>query len=167
LRRLLLRFPRLFVRLFTPDDRELGELGEEVAARHLARHGWRILARRLRTRSGEADLVVRSGDLLAVVEVKTARSHPIPRPRGARLEASVGMRWRPGGRCDSKRIARLRAVAREIAAARTPGVGGGGPLARPRVDLVEVWLAEPGRKFRILHHPDLGDPVPGRGLLRP
>lgn len=158
MRRLLLRFPRVFVRLFDPDDHELGALGEEVAARYLARRGWRIVARRLRTRSGEADLVARSGELLIVVEVKAGRSHPIPRPRGARLPDHLGLRWRPGRRCDARRLDRLRAVGREI---------GASPRARPRVDLIEVWLAEPGRKFRILHHPDLQDPVPGRGLLRP
>jgi Uncharacterised protein family UPF0102 len=155
LRRLLLRFPRLFVRLYAPDDRELGELGEEVASRHLARLGWTILARRLRTRSGEADLVARSGDRLIVVEVKTGRSQPIPRPRGERLPDRVGLRWRPGGRCDARRLARLRAVGREVGRE----IGPSSP-ARPRVDLIEVWLAEPGRKFRILHHPDLADPVP-------
>jgi putative endonuclease len=148
LRRLLLRFPRLFVRLFEPDDRELGELGEEVAARHLRRLGWRILARRLRTRNGEADLVARREGVVAIVEVKTARSHPIPRPRGVALPESVLLRWRPGARCDARRLRRLRTVGQGIA----PG--------RVRVDLIEVWLAEPGRKFRILHHADLQEPVP-------
>lgn len=159
MRRLLLRFPRLFVRLYAPDDRELGELGEEVAARHLARLGWTILARRLRTRAGEADLVARSGDLLVVVEVKTGRSHSIPRPRGARLPDRLGLRWRPGKRCDARRLARLRAVGREVGRELGGEIGPSSP-ARPRVDLIEVWLAEPGRKFRILHHPDLVDPVP-------
>ena len=50
LRRALLRFPRLFLQLCEPDDGELGLLGEAIAADHLARHGWRILRRRLRTR---------------------------------------------------------------------------------------------------------------------
>jgi hypothetical protein len=159
-RRILLRTPRLFVRLFSPDDRELGELGEEVAARHLARRGWTILARRLRTKSGEADLVARSLDALAVVEVKTGRSNPIPRPRGADLPESVSLRWRPGARCDARRLARLRTVGREIAAAQPfRSRSGTGPIL-PRVDLIEVWLAEPGRRFRILHHEDLRRPLP-------
>ncbi len=159
-RRLLLRSPRLFVRLFSPDDRELGELGEEVAARHLARRGWKILARRLRTKRGEADLVARSRDGLAVVEVKTGRVRPIPRPRGMELPESVAMRWRPGARCDARRLARLRAVGKEIAAAPKfrARSGRGGFLAR--VDLIEVWLAEPGGTFRILHHEDLRKPLP-------
>jgi len=148
LRRLLRRAPRLFVLLYSPDDRELGELGEEVAASHLARRGWRILARRWRTRRGEADLVARRGDALAVVEVKTGRWTALPRPRGAELPEGALFRWRPGFRCDAARIARLRAVGRELAGRRPA-----------RVDLVEVWLSASGRSFRILHHEDLRAPL--------
>lgn len=160
LRRALLRWPGLFVQLFSPDDRELGHLGEEVAARHLARRGFRILARRLRTRRGEADLVARSRDVLAVVEVKAGRSFTVPRPRGARLPDGALLRWRPGARCDARRLARLRAVLREVASAHAfrsrPGAGD----PRPRVDLVEVWLEEAPRRFRVLHHEGLEEPLP-------
>ena len=149
IRRRLLRFPRLFVALFEPDDIELGALGEEVAASHYLRNGWRILARRLRTRSGEADLVARRGSILAVVEVKTARAHllprPLPRPAGRPLPADLGLRWRPGFRCDAKRLARLQRVARELAAS--------------RVDLVEIFLDPGPRRFRLLHHEDLRRPL--------
>ena len=149
IRRRLLRFPRLFVALFEPDDSELGALGEEVAASHYLRNGWRILARRLRTRSGEADLVARRGSILAVVEVKTARAHllprPLPRPAGRELPADLGLRWRPGFRCDAKRLARLQRVARELAAS--------------RVDLVEIFLDPGPRRFRLLHHEDLRRPL--------
>lgn len=146
LRRTLRRFPRLFVALLEPDDADLGELGEEVAARHLARSGWRILARRLRTRSGEADLVVSRGATLAVVEVKTARVSHVPKPSGRTLSPNLELRWRPGYRCDARRLARLRRVAREF-----PGNG--------RVDLVEVLLEGRPRRFRVLHHEDLREPL--------
>ena len=53
-RRFLLRWPGLFIRVFVPDDTELGELGEEVAARVLRRRGYRILARRVRTAPGDS-----------------------------------------------------------------------------------------------------------------
>lgn len=153
LRRALLRFPRLFVALFEPDDGELGALGEEIAALHFARDGWRILARRLRTRSGEADLVARRGATLAVVEVKTGRTLPVPRPAGRTLPADLGLRWRPGYRCDARRLARLRRVAREILAAEPSSPG------ESRVDLIEVLLEERPRRFRVLHHPDLREPL--------
>ena len=159
LRRFLLRAPRLFVTLWAPDDRELGELGEEIAARHLASRGWRILGRRVRTRAGEADLVVRSGRVLAVVEVKTGRAAPIPRPRGAVLPERFVLRWRPGARCDAPRISRLRAVGREIGADPQFSRHLPGRPARARVDLIEVLLEGPRRRFRVLHHEDLREPL--------
>lgn len=54
----------------------LGPRGEKRAARHLRTAGYRIIARNLRTRHGELDLVARSPDrrLLVVVEVKAGRA---------------------------------------------------------------------------------------------
>ena len=50
-----------------------GHLAEALAAWMLRLKGYRILARRHRTRLGEIDLVVKKGDVIAFVEVK-ARS---------------------------------------------------------------------------------------------
>jgi len=60
---------------------ELGTRGEELAASHLRRRGWRILERNWRFHHREIDLVARRGNLVAFVEVK-ARSgrllgHPL------------------------------------------------------------------------------------------
>jgi hypothetical protein len=153
-RRWLLRWPNLFVRVFVPDDRELGRLGEEVAACSLVRGGYRIEARGLRTREGEADLVVSTRSVRAVVEVKTARAQPVPRPKGSRFGGSriapLDLRWRPGFRCDARRIRRLRSLCRSLRA--------------DRVDLVEVFFLEASRRFRVLHHEDVRRPLTGRGL---
>jgi putative endonuclease len=48
----------------------LGHRGERLAAWALRLKGFRILARRYRTPSGEIDLIARRGDLVAIVEVK-------------------------------------------------------------------------------------------------
>lgn len=53
---------------------ELGRRGEDVAARHLGRSGWRILARNFRLGHKEIDIVARRGRLVAFVEVKTRRN---------------------------------------------------------------------------------------------
>jgi putative endonuclease len=52
-------------------SRALGALGERLAAEHLERRGWTILARNARLAGGEIDLVARERDTLVFVEVKT------------------------------------------------------------------------------------------------
>lgn len=47
-----------------------GRRGETLAAWYLRLKGWRIIARRVKTRRGEIDLVARRGRLVAFVEVK-------------------------------------------------------------------------------------------------
>ena len=47
-----------------------GHRGEWLAAVDLMFKGYRILARRYRTRLGEIDLIARRGDVIAIVEVK-------------------------------------------------------------------------------------------------
>jgi putative endonuclease len=54
-------------------NRWLGDRGERVAARYLRRHGLRIILRGYQTPRGEIDLIVRDGDTLVFVEVKTRR----------------------------------------------------------------------------------------------
>ena len=49
----------------------LGQSGENLACRELARRGYEILARRYRTRAGEIDIVARQAGVLVFVEVKT------------------------------------------------------------------------------------------------
>ncbi|GAB2974351.1 YraN family protein [Frigoribacterium salinisoli] len=55
------------------DTRELGRRGESWAADWLTERGMRILDANWRCPRGEIDLVVRDGDELVVVEVKTRR----------------------------------------------------------------------------------------------
>jgi putative endonuclease len=52
----------------------VGLRGEEIASRHLEDLGYRILARRYRSRHGELDLVADDGGTLVFVEVKTRRT---------------------------------------------------------------------------------------------
>ena len=64
--------------------RRLGRIGEQLAARHLQRLGYRVLARNHRTRFGELDLVVYDERVLVFVEVKTRRA---PAGAGGPFEA--------------------------------------------------------------------------------
>jgi putative endonuclease len=49
----------------------LGKTGEELAAQHLQRLGYEVLARNHRTRFGELDIVASDGESIVFVEVKT------------------------------------------------------------------------------------------------
>jgi putative endonuclease len=56
----------------------LGRLGEDAAAAHMERLGYRIVARNHRTRHGELDLVCFADGVLVFVEVKTRRGRGQP-----------------------------------------------------------------------------------------
>ena len=59
----------------SPDLRHtLGEAGERLAAEHLQRLGYRVVARNHRTRFGELDVVALDGQTLVFCEVKTRRA---------------------------------------------------------------------------------------------
>jgi putative endonuclease len=57
--------------------RARGQLGEELACRHLTARGYRILARNLRCGRHEIDILAMDGDTLCFVEVRlrTAAAH--------------------------------------------------------------------------------------------
>ena len=62
----------------------LGRWGEDRAARHLKKLGWKVLRRNFRAPGGgEVDLVCRDRDTLVFAEVKTRRSEEMGRPLDA------------------------------------------------------------------------------------
>lgn len=71
----------------------LGLAGERLAERELERIGLRVIARNVRTRIGEIDLVCRDGAAYVFIEVKTRRAgsfvsalEAVDRRKAARLE---------------------------------------------------------------------------------
>jgi putative endonuclease len=63
---------------------ERGNRGEKLAARFLRKHGYKILYRNFRGRTGgEIDIVCRDGDTLVFVEVKTRTREDFGRPLDA------------------------------------------------------------------------------------
>jgi putative endonuclease len=63
--------------------RALGTAGEDAAAAWLESHGYQILARNVRTRYGEIDVVARQGALMVFVEVKSRTSDRFGHPADA------------------------------------------------------------------------------------
>lgn len=57
------------------DGRKIfGGSGEKLAAAHLRKNGYEIIALNWRCRLGEIDLIAKCGDALVICEVKTRRS---------------------------------------------------------------------------------------------
>ena len=71
-----------------------GRRGETYAAAWLERRGWEVLARRVKTKAGEVDLVARRPGLVAFIEVKVRKTeaeldHAIDEHRLSRVAAAA------------------------------------------------------------------------------
>ncbi len=119
--------------------RALGGLGEDLAAEHLGRLGFRVIARNVRTRNGEIDLIACDGSTLVFVEVKTRRGGPGARRVRPDCEPLAGLRPR-----QRNRIRRL-AVAWLSEKRDRPRVG------TIRFDAVGVTVDTRGRLLRLEH----------------
>jgi putative endonuclease len=65
-----------------PDTRRaLGQLGEDIAVRHLQRLGYTVLQRNYRCPHGEVDIIARDQDRLAFVEVRARRGTAFGTPK--------------------------------------------------------------------------------------
>ena len=62
-------------------SREIGRMGEALAADLLRRRGYQVIGNQYRCRFGEIDLIVRKRGLLCFVEVKTRANVAVGLPR--------------------------------------------------------------------------------------
>ena len=63
------------------DHNELGHTGEEIAVEYLANKGYEILATNWRHKQKEIDIIVRDGDYLVIVEVRTRTTEMWEHPK--------------------------------------------------------------------------------------
>ena len=121
--------------------RDRGEIGEEIAARHLEQHGYRVIERNFRTARGELDLIAADSSSIVFCEVKTrvARGRAGP-ARGIDAIGHVKRR-------------RLRALAGQWLHARPAG-SGRPARARLRFDAIGVTLSPTGALIALEHVPD-------------
>jgi putative endonuclease len=125
----------------TDARRTRGALGEQIAERHLAEHGYEIVERNFRTRYGELDLVAADDRCIVFCEVKTRISRGTAGP--ARGIDAIG---------HSKRR-RVRALAGQWLRSRPPG-SGRPHRDRLRFDAIGVTLSPTGALVAIEHVPD-------------
>lgn len=64
--------------------KEIGALGEKVAAEYLRRHGFSIRDRNVARKTGELDLIAEKGNTLHFVEVKTVLADEFPEEKSRR-----------------------------------------------------------------------------------
>ena len=65
--------------LSTKSRKEIGAIGEKVAAEYLTRYGFAIVDRNVLRKTGELDLVAKKGESLHFVEVKTNLVEEFPK----------------------------------------------------------------------------------------
>jgi putative endonuclease len=109
----------------------LGDAGEQLARRRLEQLGYEFISANWRCREGELDLVMRDGDVVVFVEVKTRRGESL----GSAEEAVT-----------ASKVARLFRAAEAFLATRPDFAD-----AFWRVDLVAINLARSGAVSRITH----------------
>ncbi len=110
--------------------RKLGDVGEQIAVERLSRDGLRVIARNVRTPSGEIDIVAEDADELVFIEVRTRR--------GASGEAAESV--------TAVKLARMWQCAQEYCEQE------GRELDNARVDLVTVDLGRGGRGPTMVAH---------------
>ena len=120
--------------------RALGRRGEDLAARHLIGLGYSVLARNVRTRHGEIDLIVFDGSALAFVEVKTHRVHAVAGPRRSHQQPLAWLRERQRARLRRLAVAWLSDQKRIRPSARTI-----------RFDAIGIAVDRSDRLLRIDH----------------
>jgi putative endonuclease len=120
--------------------RSLGRRGEDLAADHLRRLGFTVLARNVRTRAGEIDLIAFGEGAIVFTEVKTLRAGAPGAPAGADRQPLLWLRHRQ------------RARIRRLAAAWLSDREGARPAARTiRFDAIGVTVDAGGRLVRLEH----------------
>ncbi len=130
--------------------REIGKLGEKLAARYLRRRLWAIPAKNFRHGRCEIDLVGFRFGILVFFEVKTRTGDAFGAPADA---------------VDAKKIRNLRYAGSALRfinqkngclPIKRLGITRYKHVRKDRIDVIEVFLTREGKLLRINHKKDLG-----------
>lgn len=80
--------------------KEVGRLGEDIAAQFLERKGFKVIARNYRKPWGEIDIIAEKGGVVRFVEVKAVSRESLP-------DVSREMDYRPEEMVDSRKLRKL------------------------------------------------------------
>ncbi len=111
----------------TDKRRALGVRGEKIAADHLRREGYRIIARNYRCRPAEIDLIATVGDILVICEVKTRAGQSMGHPLEAITPAKCERLRRAGelfwlAETDRSRMIRFDVIGISVEATASPSI---------------------------------------------
>ena len=109
----------------------LGRLGEDIAADHLEKNGYKIVARNLHLSKNELDIIAEDDEYIVFVEVKT-RSCLYPE------SGDFGI---PSRAVDSKKRGNTVKAARDYLYSYYGG-------KQPRIDVIEVYMLESRSEFK-------------------
>ncbi|MBO4452365.1 MAG: YraN family protein [Clostridia bacterium] len=133
-----------------PNNRTFGDLGEDLAERHLKSSGFRILSRNYLAKGGEIDIIGYRRGVLAFFEVKTRSGETFGRPADA---------------VDGAKLAKITKAARDFCTAYVqygkvpvtyfPGMTIKRTVRKRRIDVVEVFLSRDNRLDHINHIGDV------------
>jgi putative endonuclease len=129
------------VNLTGTSRKDIGALGERVAAEYLRRRGFALVDKNVARKTGELDVIMRKADTLYFVEVKTIRCIEFPDPKT--LDA-----YDPA---DNLHVYKIRKVAR-TAEWYVMQYGWEGDW---QVDGVLVWLRESDGLARVRYLPQI------------
>jgi len=120
--------------------KDIGELGERVAAEYLFRNGFKVLGRNIQLRIGELDIVALKDDCLHIVEVKSLVCSSFPsKGYGA---------YSPADNLHQRKIRTVRRAGEWY-------VAGTGWDKEWQIDAVLVWLREPDGMARVEYYPQI------------
>lgn len=119
----------------TATRQRLGARAEQIAADRLVAEGWEILARNVRTRYGELDIVARERHALVFVEVKAGRAGSAAGPE------------RPALAVSHQKQRRIRRLAAAYLAGRPPLPR----FAEIRFDVIGISFAASGEVAEVEH----------------
>lgn len=118
--------------------RQIGDLGEQMAADYLTQRGYTVIARNYYAAHNEIDIIARYGAYICFVEVKTRRV------------SEAAKYGRPAAAVSYTKQKRLITAAEQYLR-KNPGCG------QPRLDVIEVYLPDgipkPDHAEKIVHMP--------------